>query len=83
MRPHPRVVIVGGGFGGLQCAKALRDKPVDVLLVDRHNYHLFINDPPHKQPRGARPPDHTSIKPVWNHDSLITTVQYALRNRVR
>jgi NADH dehydrogenase len=41
MRPHPRVVIVGGGFGGLQCAKALRDKPVDVLLVDRHNYHLF------------------------------------------
>ena len=41
MRPHPRVVIVGAGFGGLQCAKALRDKPVDVLLVDRQNYHLF------------------------------------------
>ena len=41
VRPYPRVVIVGGGFGGLQCAKALRDKPVDVLLVDRRNYHLF------------------------------------------
>jgi NADH dehydrogenase len=41
MRPLPRVVIVGGGFGGLQCAKALRDKPVDVLLVDTRNYHLF------------------------------------------
>src|ERR1700690_3009229 len=41
MRPHPRVVIIGAGFGGLQCAKALRGKPVDVLLVDRHNYHLF------------------------------------------
>jgi NADH:ubiquinone reductase (H+-translocating) len=41
VRPVPRVVIVGGGFGGLQCAKALRGKPVDVLLVDRHNYHLF------------------------------------------
>src|ERR1700726_3465967 len=41
MRPHPRVVIVGAGFGGLQCAKALRDEPVDVLLVDRRNYHLF------------------------------------------
>jgi NADH dehydrogenase len=41
VRPSPRVVIVGGGFGGLQCAKALRDKPVDVLLVDRRNYHLF------------------------------------------
>jgi len=35
------VIIVGGGFGGLQCAKALRGKPVDVLLVDRRNYHLF------------------------------------------
>ncbi len=41
VRPLPRVVIIGGGFGGLQCAKALRGKPVDVLLVDRHNYHLF------------------------------------------
>jgi NADH:quinone reductase (non-electrogenic) len=41
MPAHPRVVIVGGGFGGLQCAKALRDKPFDVLLVDRRNYHLF------------------------------------------
>jgi NADH dehydrogenase len=38
---HPRVVIVGAGFGGLQCAKALRDQPADVLLVDRQNYHLF------------------------------------------
>ena len=41
VRPHPRVVIVGAGFGGLQCAKALRGEPVDVVLVDRHNYHLF------------------------------------------
>lgn len=41
MHPVPRVVVVGAGFGGLQCAKALRDKPVDVVLVDRHNYHLF------------------------------------------
>ena len=41
MRPYPRVVIVGAGFGGLQCAKALRDQPVDVVLVDRQNYHLF------------------------------------------
>lgn len=37
----PRVVIIGGGFGGLQCAKKLRDKPVHVVLVDRNNYHLF------------------------------------------
>jgi NADH dehydrogenase len=39
--PRPRVVIVGAGFGGLACARALRDEPVEVLLIDRHNYHLF------------------------------------------
>jgi NADH dehydrogenase len=39
--PVPRVVIVGGGFGGLQCAKALRGKQVEVVLVDSRNYHLF------------------------------------------
>ena len=37
----PRVVILGGGFGGLNAAKALRKAPVDVLLVDRRNHHLF------------------------------------------
>lgn len=37
----PRVVIVGGGFGGLACARKLDGEPVDVLLVDGHNYHLF------------------------------------------
>jgi NADH dehydrogenase len=36
-----RVVIVGGGFGGLFATKALAMAPVDVTLVDRHNYHLF------------------------------------------
>jgi NADH dehydrogenase len=38
--PH-RVVIVGAGFGGLEAAKALRDAPVDITLVDRHNFHTF------------------------------------------
>jgi NADH:ubiquinone reductase (H+-translocating) len=36
-----RVVVVGGGFGGLACVRALDRKPVSVLLLDRHNYHLF------------------------------------------
>lgn len=36
-----RVVIVGGGFGGLAAARALRRKDVDVTLVDRRNFHLF------------------------------------------
>jgi NADH dehydrogenase len=37
----PRVVILGGGFGGLYAARALRKAPVEVTLVDRRNYHLF------------------------------------------
>ncbi len=36
-----RVVIVGGGFGGLEAAKALARADVEILLVDRENYHLF------------------------------------------
>jgi NADH dehydrogenase len=36
-----RVVIVGGGFGGLEAAKALDGEPVDITLIDRANYHLF------------------------------------------
>ena len=36
-----RVVIVGGGFGGLYAAQALKRAPVDVTLVDRRNFHLF------------------------------------------
>lgn len=38
---RPKVVIVGGGFGGLFAAKFLRRTPVDVTLVDRNNHHLF------------------------------------------
>jgi NADH:ubiquinone reductase (H+-translocating) len=37
----PRVVIVGGGFGGLLAARGLAKAPVEVTLVDRQNYHLF------------------------------------------
>src|SRR5262249_18885042 len=37
----PRVVIVGGGFGGLACARKLAREPVEVTLVDSHDYHLF------------------------------------------
>jgi NADH dehydrogenase len=39
-RPH-RVVVVGGGFGGLRAVRALRRAPVEVTLVDRRNFHTF------------------------------------------
>jgi NADH dehydrogenase len=38
---RPRVVIVGGGFGGLYAAKALSNKAVEVTLIDRKNHHTF------------------------------------------
>ncbi len=37
----PLVVIVGGGFGGLEVAKKLADAPVEILMLDKHNYHTF------------------------------------------
>src|SRR5881396_3604805 len=37
----PRVVIVGAGFGGINAARALRDAPVQVTVIDRNNHHLF------------------------------------------
>ena len=40
-RRRPRVVIIGGGFGGLYAARALRRAAVDVLVLDRTNHHLF------------------------------------------
>src|SRR5947209_8397123 len=37
----PRVVIIGGGFGGLNAARTLRSTAVRVVLIDRQNHHLF------------------------------------------
>ena len=39
--PPPKVVIVGAGFGGLWAAKTLANAPVEVVVIDRQNYHLF------------------------------------------
>src|SRR6516225_2482296 len=39
--PRKRVVIVGGGFAGVNAARALRHADADVLLIDRRNHHIF------------------------------------------
>lgn len=41
MSDMPKVVIIGGGFGGLWAARALANKPVEVTLIDRKNHHVF------------------------------------------
>lgn len=41
MQTKPKIVIVGAGFGGITIAKAFKNKPVEVLLIDQHNYHNF------------------------------------------
>src|SRR6201993_2023293 len=38
---QPRIVILGGGFGGLAAAKALKNAPAEITLIDRTNHHLF------------------------------------------
>src|SRR6202163_2251750 len=38
---QPKIVIVGGGFGGLAAAKALRNVPAKIILIDRTNHHVF------------------------------------------
>src|SRR5690625_731481 len=38
-RPH--VVIIGGGFGGIATAKALKHARADITIIDKHNHHLF------------------------------------------
>jgi len=41
MEQRQRVVIIGGGFGGLAAAQSLKGAPVEVTLIDRRNFHLF------------------------------------------
>jgi len=38
---RPKVVIIGGGFAGINLAKTLKNAPVDILMLDKHNYHTF------------------------------------------
>ncbi|MEO8934800.1 MAG: FAD-dependent oxidoreductase, partial [Xanthomarina sp.] len=41
MTKTPKIVIIGAGFGGIKLVKELHNKPVEILLIDRNNYHNF------------------------------------------
>ena len=76
---RPRVVIAGAGFAGLTCARGLKRAPVDVLLVDRNNYHLFT--PLLYQvasalldPGEVARPVRQLIRPLHNADFLLANV---------
>jgi NADH:ubiquinone reductase (H+-translocating) len=64
-----RVVVIGGGFGGLQAVKALRGAPVEVTLIDRNNYHLFqpLN---YQVATGSLSPDEIAepLRSIFRHD---------------
>ena len=40
---RPRVLIIGCGFGGIEAVRALSKAPVEIILVDRTNHHLFLS----------------------------------------
>ncbi len=74
-RPH--VLILGGGFGGLYAARALKDAPVRVTLVDRRNHHLFQPMLYQVATAGLNPSDIASpIRSILRH-SRNTEVQLA------
>lgn len=63
------VVIIGGGFAGLQAARALRDAPVDVTVVDRTNHHVF------------QPLLYQVATAVLSPNSIAVPIRFALRRQ--
>lgn len=78
MRPEFRaheVVVVGGGFGGLNAAMALRKAPAHVTLLDRNNYHLFQPLLYQVATGSLSPGDITAtLRPLFRDDKNITTL---------
>jgi NADH:ubiquinone reductase (H+-translocating) len=64
-----RVVIVGGGFGGLQATRGLRGAPVEITLIDRRNFHLF-QPLTYQVATGALAPGEVAypLRAVFKHD---------------
>ena len=69
-----RVVIVGGGFGGLKLARRLNDRDFQVILLDRNNYHLFQPLLYQVATSGIEP---LSLSERFSRDDMIFTCGYA------
>src|SRR5580692_11247108 len=70
-----RVVVVGGGFGGLQAALKLRRAPVEVTLVDRRNFHLF-QPLTYQVATGALSPGEIAypLRAIFKHDRNVSVL---------
>ncbi|MEM9554087.1 MAG: NAD(P)/FAD-dependent oxidoreductase [Acidobacteriota bacterium] len=75
MPTKPHVVVLGGGFGGLSTARALREAPVRVTLVDRRNHHLF-QPLLYQVATGALSPANIAspLRGLFKHQSHITSL---------
>ena len=83
---RPRVVIIGAGFGGLSAAQALAHQPVDVLILDRNNYHgfwplLYQVATAGLEPDEIAQPVRTITRRAPNLDFRLATVQQIDRGR--
>ncbi len=75
MSDQPRVVIVGGGFGGLYAGNVFRNQPVDVTLIDKENHHLFLPLLYQVAIAGLSPGDiATPLREIFNRAKNIRTV---------
>ncbi len=85
-KPRPRVVIIGAGFGGLSAARALANKPVDVVVIDRNNYHgfwplLYQVSTAQLQPQEITQPVRAIAQNWGNVEFFLATVQSIDRER--
>ncbi|MGF1581686.1 MAG: NAD(P)/FAD-dependent oxidoreductase [Gemmataceae bacterium] len=73
---QPVVVVVGGGFGGLQVVRALARSPVQVVLIDRENYHLFQPLLYQVATGGLSPADISSpLRSIFKNQKNVTIIQ--------
>ncbi len=75
MSNQPHIIVIGGGFGGLNVVRALQHAPVQITLVDRHNYHLFRPLLYQVAMAGLSPADIASpLRVIFKRDKNVRTI---------